>query len=63
MLRKAKKLAKHTEELAATRHWGVDDQDTLEWLIAQVEAKNKPLNQAITTESQMSKCIKTKKQD
>jgi len=37
LLEKAKKLAKHTEQLATTPHWGVDDQDTLEWLIAEVE--------------------------
>jgi hypothetical protein len=37
MLAKARMLAKHTESLAATRHWGVDDQETLEWLITEVE--------------------------
>lgn len=37
MLEKAKKLAKYTESLAVTEHWGVDDQDTLEWLITEVE--------------------------
>ena len=36
-LQKAKALARHTESLAATKHWGVDDQDTLEWLIAEVD--------------------------
>lgn len=37
MLEKAKNLAKHTETLAETKHWGVDDQDVLEWLISEVE--------------------------
>ncbi|MDY0164309.1 hypothetical protein [Desulfobotulus sp.] len=37
MLEKAKKLARHTEGLAAGPGWGVDDQDVLEWLINEVE--------------------------
>ena len=36
-IKKAKELAKYTEALAATEHWGVDDQDCLEWLISEVE--------------------------
>lgn len=37
MLQKAQELANHTATLASTPHWGVDDQDTLEWLIGQAE--------------------------
>ncbi len=35
---KAKKLAKYTESLATGHDWGVDDQDTLEWLITKAES-------------------------
>lgn len=33
VIKKAKSLEKYGEELAATEHWGVDDQDTLSWLV------------------------------
>ena len=36
-LDKARKLAKYTESLATRPDWGVDDQDTLEWLITMVD--------------------------
>ena len=36
-LARAKRLAQYTERLAAGVYWGVTDQDTLEWLIAQAE--------------------------
>lgn len=47
MIEKAKKLARYTEELASGSDWGVDDQDTLEWLISQAEENDK-LNKIIS---------------
>lgn len=41
MIDKAKKLARYTEGLASGPDWGVDDQDTLEWLILQAEENAK----------------------
>ena len=59
MLGKAKHLAKYTEELAASElHWGVDDQDTLEWLIDEVERANKKVLEAMinTRNKTASRC-------
>ena len=44
LIEKAKKLAKYTEGLAETPHWGVDDQDTLDWLICQFETVTEFMN-------------------
>ena len=53
MLEKARKLARYTEELAATPHWGVDDQDTLEWLISRAEELEKaPSQQAVQADAE-----------
>lgn len=44
LIEKAKKLARYTEGLAETPYWGVDDQDTLEWLISQFETVTEFMN-------------------
>ncbi len=59
MIEKAKKLAKYTEGLVAGPGWGVDDQDTLEWLIDEVERQRGEIETAKQTINDYNSIVDT----